>query len=95
MGFKFLEKQIQNWKLEMGTSQQPKPKLGTGLQLEPDSEPELTPKLIACNLVLHFLKLKIRHSSFNVVFFPFLTWVRHVTSFRKNLGFGIITAPVF
>ncbi len=34
---------------KMGTSQQPEPKLGTGLQLEPDSEPELTPKLIACN----------------------------------------------
>jgi hypothetical protein len=33
----------------MGTSQQPEPKLGTGFQLEPDSEPELTPKLIACN----------------------------------------------
>jgi hypothetical protein len=43
------EKKIQNWKLEMGTSQQPEPKLGTGLQLEPDSEPELTPKLITCN----------------------------------------------
>jgi hypothetical protein len=60
------EKKIQNWKLEMGTSQQPEPKLGTGLQLEQDSEPELTPKLI--------------------VFFPFLTWVRHVTSFRKKIG---------
>ncbi len=35
------EKTVQNWKLEMGTSQQPEPKLGTGLQLE------LTPKLIS------------------------------------------------
>ncbi len=26
----------------MGTSQQPEPKLGTGPQLKPDSEPELT-----------------------------------------------------
>jgi hypothetical protein len=43
------EKEIQNWKLEMGTSQQPESKLGTGLQLEADSEPELIPKLIACN----------------------------------------------
>jgi hypothetical protein len=33
----------------MGTSQQPEPKLGTGLQLKLDSEPERTPKLIACN----------------------------------------------
>ncbi len=43
------EIKIQNWKLEMGTSQQAEPKLGTGLQLEPDSVPELTPELIACN----------------------------------------------
>ncbi len=40
-----------NWQLEpkMGTSQQPEPKLGTGIQLELDPEPELTPKRIAYN----------------------------------------------
>jgi hypothetical protein len=43
------EKKIQNWKLEMGSSQQPEPNLGAGLLLEPDWEPELTPKLISCN----------------------------------------------
>jgi hypothetical protein len=43
------ENKIQNWKSEMRTSQQPESKLGTGLQLERDSEPELTPKLISCN----------------------------------------------
>jgi hypothetical protein len=34
---------------KMGTSQQPEPKLGTGVELEPDPEPELTPKRIAYN----------------------------------------------
>jgi hypothetical protein len=34
---------------KVGASQQPKPKLETGIQLEPDPEPELTPKRIAHN----------------------------------------------
>jgi len=76
------EKEIQNWKLEMGTNQQPKPKLGTGLQLEPDSEPELTPNSLHA-IFGSFFKLKLRNSSFKVVFFPFLTRVRHVISFKK------------
>jgi hypothetical protein len=87
------QKKIQNLKLEMGTSQQPEPKLGTGLQLEQDLEPELTPKLIACNF--WFLIFLIQNSSLKLVFFPFLTWVRHVISFVKKLGFGIITAPIY
>jgi hypothetical protein len=55
-----LTKEIQNWKLEKGTSQQPEPKLGTGPQLEPDPEPELTPKLIAWNF-LFFIFSKIKN----------------------------------
>jgi hypothetical protein len=53
---------------KMGTSQQPEPKLGTSLQLEPDPEPELTPKRIAHNFWL--LLVKIKNSSFIVVFYP-------------------------
>jgi hypothetical protein len=65
------EKKIQNWKLEMGTSQQPEPKLGTGLQLEPDSERELTPKLIACNFRFFiFIKIKNKKFKFESCFFP-------------------------
>jgi hypothetical protein len=35
--------------LKLETSQQPEPKLGTGIQLETDPEPELTPKRIEYN----------------------------------------------
>jgi hypothetical protein len=79
----------------MGTSQQPEPKLGTGLQLEPDSEPELTPKLIACNFWFSIFLITNEKFKFQNCFFPFLPRVRHVNSFRKKLGFGIITAPIF
>jgi len=42
---------------KMGTSQHPEPKLGTGLQLEPDPEPELTPKRIAYNFWFFTIKI--------------------------------------
>ncbi len=67
-------KKIPNWKLEMGTSQQPEPKLGTGPQLKPDSEPERTPKLIAWNLRFFiFSKIKIKFK-FETCCFPFPDW---------------------
>jgi len=34
---------------KMATSKEPEPKLGTGIQSEPDPEPELNPKRIAYN----------------------------------------------
>ncbi len=49
----------------MGTSQQPEPKLGTGPQLKPDSEPELTPKLIAWNFRF-FIFSKIKNKKIQV-----------------------------
>jgi len=66
---------IQNWKLEMGTSQQPEPKLGTGPQLKPDSEPKLTPKLIAWNFQFFiFSKIKNKKFKFESCFFPLPEW---------------------
>jgi hypothetical protein len=64
------ENTIQSWKLEMGTSQQPEPKLGTGLQLEPDSEPELTPKLIACNFLFSIFLITNKKFKFKSCVFP-------------------------
>jgi len=69
------EKKIQNWKLEMGTSQQSEPKLGTGPQLKPDSEPEVTPKLIAWNSRFFiFSKIKNKKFKFESCSFPLPDW---------------------
>jgi len=69
------EKKIQNWKLEMGTSQQSEPKLGIGPQLKPDSEPEVTPKLIAWNFWFFiFSKIKNKKYKFESCFFPLPDW---------------------
>jgi hypothetical protein len=38
-----------SWVLNFGKNSQLEPKMGTSLQLEPDPEPELTPKRIAYN----------------------------------------------
>jgi len=74
-GCLILKKKIQNWELEMGTSQQPEPKLGTGPQLKPDSEPELTPKLIAWNFRFFiFSKIKNQKFKFESCFFPLPDW---------------------
>jgi hypothetical protein len=66
MGFKF-EKNSQ-LEPKMGTSQQPEPKLRTGIQLQPDPDPELTPERIAYNFwFFTFLNFKLKLSS---CFFP-------------------------
>jgi hypothetical protein len=58
----------------MGTSQQPEPKLGSP-QLKPDSEPELTTKLIAWNFRFFiFSKIKNQKFKFESCFFPLPDW---------------------
>jgi len=62
-----------NWKWEPVSNQEPK--LGTGPQLKPDSEPELTPKLIAWNFRFFiFSKLKNKKFKFESCFFPLPDW---------------------
>jgi hypothetical protein len=89
--FFFSELEIRN-----GNQSTTRTKTGNWLPIRTGLRTRTDPKTHSMQfLVLHFLKLKIKNSSFKVVFFPFLTQVRHVISLRKKVGFGIITAPIF